>query len=172
MGGRAPACAEVTAESFRSWLLTPQTTRVSLMRTEPASYYRQCAPPALTSTCTIQPCPMLCSSPETWESLTCQHVQHYWDPLRHLCLPTTYTKQPICQSRASSSAMSTACHIEIPLRHLLSPAHVTLIPLQVSAVHLNLGGSMGSTGMSCILMMRCSAPLLCWGPECRGLYLR
>ena len=35
----------------------------------------------------------------------------------------------------------------------------------------NLGGSMGSTGMSCILMMRWLAPLLYCAPCCAGVYL-
>jgi hypothetical protein len=35
----------------------------------------------------------------------------------------------------------------------------------------NLGGSSGSTGMSCILMMRCLAPLANALPCCEGVYL-
>ena len=37
-------------------------------------------------------------------------------------------------------------------------------------VCLNLGGSSGSTGMSCILMMRVVAPLACCGPVLEGVY--
>ena len=36
---------------------------------------------------------------------------------------------------------------------------------------LNLGGSSGSTGMSCILMMREAAPEACCGPPSAGVYL-